>query len=138
MVLILVRWGFGFKYSELFLFIIHCQLTSFYYVCENLIIMMLEQLELKVLDWADEKGILKNGTKLKQGLKTLSEVEELLTAIADSDAYEIKDAIGDIVVTLIIQADMNGLTLTECVESAYNVIKNRKGQMVNGTFVKEV
>lgn len=44
--------------------------------------------------------------------------------------------IGDILVTIIIQAEMQGVSLTECLESAYNVIAKRTGVMVNGQFVK--
>ena len=49
---------------------------------------------------------------------------------------EIKDALGDILVTIIIGAELQGLKLEDCLESAYNVIKNRSGKMVNGQFVK--
>ena len=99
--------------------------------------MQLELLEALVLDWAEEKEILKNGTKLKQGLKTLEEVQELLSAIHDDDFEELQDAIGDVMVTIIIQAKMNGTNLAECLEKAYNVISKRTGTMKNGTFVKE-
>ena len=44
---------------------------------------------------------------------------------------------GDIMVTLIIQAKMQDLSLEECLESAYNVIAKRTGKMVNGQFVKD-
>ena len=54
-----------------------------------------------------------------------------------NDKAEIKDAIGDILVTIIIQAKMQNLDLIECVESAYNIISKRNGKMVNGTFVKD-
>ena len=47
------------------------------------------------------------------------------------------DAIGDIMVTLIIQAKLQDLSLEECLESAYNVIAERKGKMINGQFVKD-
>jgi NTP pyrophosphatase (non-canonical NTP hydrolase) len=47
------------------------------------------------------------------------------------------DALGDILVTIIIQAEMQGLKLEECLESAYNVISKRTGKMINGTFVKD-
>jgi hypothetical protein len=38
---------------------------------------------------------------------------------------------------LIILAAMRGLTIEQCLASAYNEIKDRKGKMVNGKFVKE-
>ena len=84
----------------------------------------------------DKLKISSNST-IKQALKTQEEVTELLNAIVDKDEYEVKDAIGDIVLTVIIQAHMHGYSLQDCLQSAYDVIKNRKGKMVNGQFVKD-
>ena len=70
-------------------------------------------------------------------LKTMEEVGETARAVLKKDLPEIKDCIGDIVVTLIIQAHFQGLSLRECVESAYNTISQRTGRMVNGSFVKD-
>lgn len=157
--------------------------------------------DLKILaeDWADKQVIMKFGKPMKQLLKTLEEIMELHTAIEDYNLKEIEDAIGDVVVTLIIYAKMkniklfpNGseelsdskgtaqdpyflldncnklmrlekftndsvekyhavqmmlfllnqianrfnLKIWECLHSAYKVISKRKGEMVNGTFVK--
>mgnify|MGYP006303699643 CR=1 FL=1 len=91
----------------------------------------------KVLQWAKEKGILDKATPKDQMLKTVEEVGELANAIGKNDKEEIKDAIGDIAVTIIIQAELNGLDFDECLESAYEIIAKRKGKMVNGIFVKE-
>lgn len=96
-----------------------------------------EHLELLVVNWAKEKGILHKATKMKQAIKTLEEVNELLTAIHDEDKPEIIDALGDILVTIIIQAEMNGLNLTDCLFSAYTVIAKRSGQMIRGEFIKD-
>jgi NTP pyrophosphatase (non-canonical NTP hydrolase) len=98
---------------------------------------MFQYLEEKVIKWAEEKGILQKATKMKQGIKTLEEVNELLAAIHDNNEPEIVDALGDILVTIIIQAEMNGLKLTDCLESAYNVIAKRSGKMINGEFKKD-
>ena len=87
--------------------------------------------------WAEEKGILDKATPMAQALKTLEETTELCTAINNNDRAEIIDAIGDIMVTLIIQAKMQNLCLEACLESAYNVIAKRTGKMVNGQFVKD-
>ena len=95
------------------------------------------KLEKQVEQWAKEKGILDKATPMAQALKTLEETTELLTAINNNDRAEIIDAIGDIMVTLIIQCKMQDLTLEECLQSAYNVISKRKGKMINGQFVKE-
>jgi len=94
------------------------------------------ELECAIQDWAEQKGILDTGTPIKQALKTAEEVTELCNAIIDNDEEEIKDALGDILVTLIIQASMQNLELEDCLESAYNIIKDRKGKMINGQFMK--
>ena len=95
------------------------------------------ELETAVEQWAEDKGILSKATPMAQALKTLEETTELCTAINADDRSEIIDAMGDIMVTLIIQAKMQNLSLEECLESAYNVIAKRTGKMVNGQFVKD-
>ena len=95
-------------------------------------------LEIQVIEWAKDKGIFEKGNPIKQSYKTLEEVGELINAVSINDKAEIKDALGDILVTIIIQAKMQELDLIECVESAYNVISQRTGKMVNGTFVKDL
>lgn len=111
------------------------------------------ELEEKVIQWASEKGILEKATPLAQCEKTIEEVDELFEALqAQENGQEefenskskivntkeqIIDGIGDSTVTLIIQAKMQGLTLTDCLSEAYNVIKNRTGKMVNGQFQKD-
>lgn len=87
--------------------------------------------------WASAKGILTNGTVEKQALKTLEECGELVLAVGQNNKDEIIDSIGDILVTLIIQCEMQDLRLEDCLESAYNVISKRTGKMVNGTFIKD-
>ena len=94
------------------------------------------ELEKAVEQWAAEKGILEKATPMAQALKTLEECTEFCTAVNKNDVPEIIDAMGDIMVTLIIQAKMQGLSLEECLESAYNVISKRTGKMVDGQFVK--
>ncbi len=95
------------------------------------------ELECCVEEWAKEKGIFEKGTPMSQALKTQEELTELLIAINNNDRSEIADAIGDIMVTLIIQAKMQGLTIEECLNLAYDIISKRKGKMVDGQFVKE-
>lgn len=95
------------------------------------------ELEVAVEVWAEDKGILSKATPMAQALKTLEECTELCTAINTNNKPEIVDALGDIMVTLIIQASMQGLSLEECLESAYNVINKRTGKMIDGQFVKD-
>ena len=95
------------------------------------------ELEALVIAWATQKKIFENGTPARQCDKTLEEVQELSDAIFDNNKDEIVDALGDILVTIIIQAEMQGLSLESCLESAYNVIAKRTGKMVNGQFQKD-
>ena len=70
-----------------------------------------EDIQTLVENWADKKGILEHGKPMKQLLKTLEEITELHAAIEDDNLEEIIDAIGDVVVTLIIYAKMKNITL---------------------------
>lgn len=99
--------------------------------------MPFQQLAFLIRQWAHEKGIFKEGTPVTQFSKTQEEVDELLEGIQHEDRELIKDAIGDVMVTLIIQAEMWDLSPLECLEHAYNVISKRKGKMLRGVFVKE-
>jgi NTP pyrophosphatase (non-canonical NTP hydrolase) len=112
-----------------------------------------EELQPLVIQWAKEKGIFEEGNPLAQCEKTMEEVEELMMALQAQnlkiDAFknfkgkevntqeEIKDALGDILVTIIIQAQMQVLDLMDCLQSAYDVISKRTGKMVEGQFVKD-
>jgi len=96
------------------------------------------QLELNVLRWADARGILKNGNVQTQMLKGASEFGELCDALIKRDRDGIIDGLGDVLVVLLIVADMEGLDLLSCLESAYNEIKDRRGHLnSNGVFEKE-
>jgi NTP pyrophosphatase (non-canonical NTP hydrolase) len=86
--------------------------------------------------WANDKGIYDKGDTKTQYLKLMEEVGELADAILKDDKPEIIDAIGDIIVVLTNLARLEGLKVEDCVQSAYNVIKDRTGKMENGTFVK--
>ena len=99
--------------------------------------MNFEQLQRKVLDWADAKDLLHEENRLKQWGKTLEEVHEVYMAMLDNNREEVMDGIGDTLVTLIILADQNGMDAVNCLEKAYDVIKDRKGKTVNGEFVKD-
>jgi NTP pyrophosphatase (non-canonical NTP hydrolase) len=95
-------------------------------------------LELKVLRWASDRKIIPNSSSQVQALKLVSEVGELCDAVIKKDRAAIIDGLGDCLVVLVIVADMEGLDLLSCLESAYNEIKDRRGTLQpNGVFVKE-
>jgi len=86
--------------------------------------------------WAKDKGIYEKGDGKTQYIKLMEEAGELARGLLKNDLPEIKDAIGDIVVVLTNLAALEGLNIEDCVTSAYDVIKSRQGNMINGTFVK--
>jgi len=99
--------------------------------------MSLESLEESIIEWATERGIFEKADFGSQFEKTCEEVGELARGLIESDYNKTRDAIGDVVVTLILLADMHGMSLQECLQAAYNEIKDRTGKMVDGVFVKD-
>jgi NTP pyrophosphatase (non-canonical NTP hydrolase) len=95
-----------------------------------------ERFEL-IRKWATERGIYDKGNSHTQYVKLIEEAGELAQALLNKDAYEVKDAIGDMVVVLTNLAALEGMQIENCIDSAYNEIKSRKGKMTNGTFVKQ-
>ncbi len=115
--------------------------------------MKYKDLEPLIIQWAKEKGILEKATPLAQAKKTEEETYELLEAVEYQQqgvssftnskgklvntGEEIQDALGDILVTIIIGAELQGLKLEDCLQTAYDVISKRTGKMVDGQFVKD-
>lgn len=98
----------------------------------------LNKLEELTTQWADDRGILKNGKLITQGLKLFEESGELAGAILKGKDKEIKDGIGDSLVVLNNIAKIYGTTLIECWNLAYEEIKDRKGYLnEEGNFIKE-
>lgn len=96
-----------------------------------------EELQSNILEWARVRGILERSTPEKQLLKTMEELGETARAVLKKDFLGQIDGLGDTVVTLILAADLLGLDLNQCLESAWNEIADRQGEMVNGVFVKK-
>ena len=90
-----------------------------------------------IRSWAAERGIYAKGNSTTQYVKLMEEAGELAKALLNKDKAEIVDAIGDITVVLTNLAELEGLKIEDCIDTAYNVIAKRKGKMINGTFVKE-
>jgi len=90
-----------------------------------------------IRSWAKERGIYDKGNSRTQYVKLMEEAGELAKALLENDKYEVKDAIGDMVVVLTNLAVLEGMQIENCIDSAYNEIASRKGKMINGTFVKQ-
>lgn len=90
----------------------------------------------RVEQWSKDKD-LHEADSSKQFTKVVEEVGEVAAALARSDEELLRDGIGDVVVTLIILAQQNGMSLEECLAQAYGEIADRQGRTINGVFVKE-
>ena len=90
-----------------------------------------------IRDWAKERGIYEKGNIDTQFEKLLEEVDELKDGIENKNDEEIIDAIGDCVVVLTNLANFIDVDIEYCINIAYKVIKNRKGVMKNGHFIRD-
>jgi NTP pyrophosphatase (non-canonical NTP hydrolase) len=96
------------------------------------------EVELKVIRWAEARRIIPNATPESQFLKAVAEMGELADAINKGDMPGIKDGVGDVLVCLINFCALQDLGMTQCLESAYNEIKDRKGTLLpSGVFQKD-
>ena len=90
-----------------------------------------------IRNWGFQKGILQGGDTKTQLIKLYEEVGELSEAVLKNNKADIVDAVGDIIVVLTNFAELNGVSIEDCIQSAYNEISGRTGRMINGTFVKD-
>lgn len=95
----------------------------------------------KINEWADDRSLKQADPKI-QWMRVTEEVGEIRDVLLKPTKFTepqaaLKDAIGDTLVTIIVLAHQLDLDVTECLSIAYEEIKNRKGKMINGTFVKE-
>jgi len=87
--------------------------------------------------WAFNRGLLNKDNSKAQMLKVVEEVGETCSAMLKNNEAKIKDGIGDSFVTLIVLSRQLGYDPIECLNLAYNEIKDRTGKMENGSFIKD-
>lgn len=87
--------------------------------------------------WARERNLIEGSDAKSQFVKLIEEAGELAAAIARNDDAELSDAIGDCFVVLTILAAQRGFDIEQCIADAWLQIKDRKGRMVDGVFIKE-
>lgn len=95
-----------------------------------------EELEKKVIQWAEERDLYRQSTPITRSEKIMEEVKELDDACLSLDAEDVRLEAGDVIVTLINFLQPMGLNLRVCLQAAYDKIKNRSGKIINGSFVK--
>ena len=89
-----------------------------------------------IRQWAKERGIYEKGNSHTQYVKLMEESGELAKALLTNDTPEIIDAIGDMVVVLTNLAKIEGHNIEDCIDSAYNEIKNRQGKMIGLSSIR--
>ena len=91
----------------------------------------------RIKQWAADRNLIEGPSPIRQMSKLEEECEELFHALHEEHTDDIKDAIGDIQVVLAVICAQLGLDIDECREIAWEQIKDRKGRMIDGVFVKE-
>jgi predicted house-cleaning noncanonical NTP pyrophosphatase (MazG superfamily) len=94
------------------------------------------ELENKIVEWANERGLLEGTTPERQLNKLHEEISEWLEEYENGNREAEMLELGDCFVVLTNIAAKRGYSLKECGWQAYNKIKDRKGKMINGSFVK--
>lgn len=92
----------------------------------------------KIEQWAHDRNIIEGATRHAQFMKLTEELGEVAACLAKNKPVEELEAeLGDMLVVITILAAQSGLNTEQCAAAAYDKIKDRKGKMINGVFVKE-
>lgn len=95
----------------------------------------MKELVERVEEWHENRNLILGSTDKDQVLKLMQELGELSDSICKKECPA--DDIGDMLVIMINICKRNFITLEDCLQTAYNDIKDRRGKMVDGVFVKE-
>jgi NTP pyrophosphatase (non-canonical NTP hydrolase) len=87
--------------------------------------------------WAHARKLIDGSTPDRQFLKLSEEVGELAAGLAKGNRLAVIDGIGDAIVVLTILASQVGVLVEDCIDAAWEEIKDRKGVMLNGVFIKD-
>jgi NTP pyrophosphatase (non-canonical NTP hydrolase) len=90
-----------------------------------------------IRQWAQDRNLIEGSDLKSQFVKLIEEAGELANAIGKKNDIEFADAIGDMFVVLSIMAAQNRMHIEDCIDGAWQEIKDRKGKMVDGIFQKE-
>jgi NTP pyrophosphatase (non-canonical NTP hydrolase) len=90
-----------------------------------------------IRQWATDRNLIEGSNLKSQFVKLIEEAGELANAIGKKNDIEFSDAIGDMFVVLTIIAAQNGMMIEDCIDGAWQEIKDRKGKMIDGIFLKD-
>ena len=89
-----------------------------------------------IRNWAHARNLINGSTPTAQALKGVSEYGEMADAVLKNDIEKVVDGVGDVLVVLTIVCEQLNIDILDCVQAAYNEIKDRQGVMYNGAFIK--
>lgn len=92
---------------------------------------------INIRGWAEARNLVRGSNPQAQFTKLIEEAGELATGIAKKRDDLVMDGIGDMVVVLTILAAQHGFTIEQCISMSWDEIKDRRGKMIDGVFVKE-
>ena len=94
-----------------------------------------DELIAKIISWAEDRKI---DNPILQYAKVNEEIGEIAHELTRNrrNSMELVDALGDSFVTLIVLTNILGYDVNSVISSAYEVIKDRKGKTVDGSFIK--
>jgi NTP pyrophosphatase (non-canonical NTP hydrolase) len=90
-----------------------------------------------IRQWATDRNLIEGSDLKSQFVKLIEEAGELANAIGKKNNIEFADAIGDMFVVLTIMAAQNRMHIEDCIDGAWQEIKDRKGKMIDGIFLKD-
>jgi NTP pyrophosphatase (non-canonical NTP hydrolase) len=90
-----------------------------------------------IRQWATDRNLIEGSDIKSQFVKLIEEAGELANAIGKKNDIEFADAIGDMFVVLTIMAAQNRMHIEDCIDGAWQEIKDRKGKMIDGIFLKD-
>jgi NTP pyrophosphatase (non-canonical NTP hydrolase) len=90
-----------------------------------------------IRQWAKDRNLIEGSDLKSQFVKLIEEAGELANAIGKKNDIEFADAIGDMFVVLTIMAAQNRMHIEDCIDGAWQEIKDRKGKMIDGIFLKD-
>jgi len=91
-----------------------------------------------IIQWHQDRNLIEGSTNKDQVLKLAQELGELSDNVCKNNhPMLIADDLGDMMVVMLNIMYRNELTIDVCLQKAYDSIKDRKGKMIDGIFVKE-
>tara|TARA_S200000501_G_scaffold97299_2_gene90639 strand:+ start:3268 stop:3564 length:297 start_codon:yes stop_codon:yes gene_type:complete len=95
----------------------------------------MEELTKLIIQWHHDRNLINGSSNKDQVLKLIQELGELSDSVCKGN--DVKDDLGDMMVVMLNIMEREGVSMEECLLTAYNDIKDRKGKMIDGIFVKE-